>query len=147
MAWRNFTYYAIVLPAYLPLLATAVPAWRGYRTRYLPQWQTWLPAMLIVAALMAVLDAFSVAQGWWVFQRDFFTPPYLAGVPLAELMFFAGAVFFIRVIVVAVEWTPAPSFLHKPVRHQRRLLLALSIPYLYAWLDGEHPRTILEFGF
>lgn len=147
MAWRNFTYYAIVLPAYLPLLATAVPAWRGYRTRYLSQWQTWLPAMLIVAALMAVLDAFSVAQGWWVFQRDFFTPPYLAGVPLAELMFFAGAVFFIRVIVVAVEWTPAPSFLHKPVRHQRRLLLALFIPYLYAWLDGEHPRTILEFGF
>ena len=51
MAWRNLTYYAIVVPAYLPLLAAAVPAWAGYRKRYLSGWRTWLPAMLIVAAV------------------------------------------------------------------------------------------------
>lgn len=151
MAWRNLTYFAIVLPAYLPLFATAVPPWRNYRTRYLSGWQTWLPAMLIVAALMAVLDAFSVAQGWWVFNREFFTPPYPAGVPLAELMFFGGAVFFIRFIVVAIEWTPAPSWVHGQVVHRRPLLLTISLiismVYVYAWLDGQHPRTILEFGF
>jgi lycopene cyclase domain-containing protein len=151
MAWRNLTYYAIVLPAYLPLLATLVPAWAGYRTRYLSQWQTWLPSMLIVAALMAVLDAFSVAQGWWVFQRHYFTPPYFAGVPLAELMFFAGAVFFIRFIVVVTDMARSPSWLHGQVRHRRRLALTLTtlifLGYAYAWLDGRHPRTILEFGF
>jgi lycopene cyclase domain-containing protein len=151
MAWRNLTYYAIVLPAYLPLLAAAIPRWQGYRTRYLSGWRDWLPSMLIVAALMAVLDAFSVAQGWWVFNREFFTPPYAAGVPLAELMFFVGAVFFIRFIVVAVEWARAPSWIHGPVRHRRRLLLTLSvvilIVYAYAWIDGRHPRTIVEFGF
>lgn len=151
MSWRNLTYLAIVLPSYLPLLATLVRGWEGYRTRYFAGWRDWLPAMLTVAALMAVLDAFSVAQGWWVFNPEFFTPPAVAGVPLAELMFFAGAVFFIRVIVVAVEWLPAPSWLRGPIRHRRRLLLvvgALAIgAYVCAWFASPHPRAVLEFGF
>jgi len=151
MAWRNLTYFAIVLPAYLPLLAAAVPGWPAYRSRYLNGWRDWLPAMFIVAALMAVLDAFSVAQGWWVFQRELFTPPYPAGVPLAELMFFAGAVFFIRFIVVAIDWLPAPSWVHGEFVHRLPLLLTVGtiifLSYLYAWIDGTHPRTVLEFGF
>jgi len=148
---RNLTYLAIVLPAYLPLLATVVPWWEGYRARYLAGWRDWLPAMLIVAALMAVLDAFSVAQGWWVFNREFFTPPSVAGVPLDELMFFAGAVFFIRFIVVAVEWLPASSWLRGPIGHRRRLLLIVGAvmvaAYLSAWFASPYPRTVLEFGF
>jgi hypothetical protein len=150
VSWRNLTYLAIVLPAYLPLLASVVPWWVGYRTRYLIGWRDWLPAMLTVAALMAVLDAFSVAQGWWVFNREFFTPPSVAGVPLAELMFFAGAVFFIRFIVVAVDWLPAP-WLSGPVRHRRRLLLVVGAvviaAYVAAWFASRYPRTVLEFGF
>jgi lycopene cyclase domain-containing protein len=151
LTWRNMTYYAIVLPAYLPLLASAVPGWSGYRRRYLDGWRAWLPSMLLVAALMAVLDAFSVAQGWWVFNQEYFTPPSVAGVPLAELMFFAGAVFFIRFIVVAVAWLPLPRPLRGPVGNPRLLLAATGTTalasYVYAWLDGTHPRTIIEFGF
>lgn len=148
LSWRNLTYLAIVLPAYLPLLATAVPGWTGYRRRYLDGWRTWLPAMMTVAALMAVLDAFSVAQGWWVFNLEYFTPPVIDGVPLAELMFFAGAVFFIRLIVVATEWLPRPG---GRVQHPTRLLATVGVllvaSYLYAWIDGTHPRTVVEFGF
>lgn len=147
VTWRNLTYLAIVLPAFLPLLATAVPAWSGYRRRYLAGWVDWLPAMLTAAALMAVLDAFSVAQGWWVFDRRYFTPPTFAGVPLAELLFFAGAVFFVRFVVVATAALGPGG-----VVRRRRLLLAVigavaAASYLYAWLDGTHPRTVLEFGF
>jgi lycopene cyclase domain-containing protein len=151
LTWRNLTYYAIVLPACLPLLACAVPAWAGYRRRYLDGWRGWLPAMLLVAVLMAVLDAFSVAQGWWVFDLRYFTPPSIAGVPLAELMFFAGAVFFIRFIVVGVAWLPWLARLRGPVGNRRLLLAVIGtlalLSYGYAWLDGTHPRTILEFGF
>jgi lycopene cyclase domain-containing protein len=147
VSWRNLTYLAIVLPAFLPLAAAAVPAWSGYRRRYLAGWADWLPAMLTVAALLAVLDAFSVAQGWWVFDRRYFTPPAVAGVPLAELMFFVGAVFFVRFLVVgAAVLGPAG-----PVRRRRLLLAVVGVvtgaAYLYAWVDGSHPRTVLEFGF
>ena len=151
VSWRNLTYLAIVLPAYLPLLATAVPAWRHYRRRYFAGWPDWLPAMMIAAALMAVLDAFSVAQGWWVFDERYFTPPVFAGVPLAELMFFAGAVFFIRFIVIAVDHVAGRHRLSGRVENRRRLVALLGTltvaSYGYAWLDGTHPRTVLEFGF
>jgi len=151
VSWRNLTYLAIVLPAYLPLLATAVPGWRRYRWRYLAGWREWLPAMMVVAALMSVLDAFSVAQGWWVFDARYFTPPNVAGVPLAELMFFAGAVFFVRFIVVSVDDIAPRYGLSGPV-DRRRLLVGVVgtltvIGYGYAWLNAAHPRTVLEFGF
>jgi lycopene cyclase domain-containing protein len=151
ISWRNLTYLAIVLPAYLPLLATTVPGWRRYRRHYLAGWRDWLPAMMIVAALMAVVDAFSVSQGWWVFDERYFTPPVVAGVPLAELMFFAGAVFFVRFIVVGVDRGARRLGWSGRVDRGRRLLAvigALTVAgYAYAWFNPAHPRTVLEFGF
>lgn len=146
MSWRNLTYYAIVLPAFLPLAACVVPGWKGYRARYLDRWRRWLPAMLAVAALMAVLDAFSVAQGWWVFNLGFFTPPSVAGVPLAELLFFVGAVFFIRFVVVAAQWQP---WIKGPTGHLLPVTTgALAVAsYLAAWTLADYPRAVFEFGF
>jgi len=149
--WRRLTYLAIVLPAYLPLLAAAVPGWRRYRRRYLAGWPDWLPAMMIVAALMAVVDAFSVAQGWWVFDQRYFTPPIVAGVPFAELLFFAGAVFFIRFIIVWVDGFARRVGVSGRVASRRRLLMvvgALTVAgYGFAWFNAAHPRTVVEFGF
>ncbi len=151
VTWRNLTYLAIVLPAYLPLLATAIPGLSGYRRRYLAGWPEWLPAMLVVAALMAVVDAFSVSQGWWVFEGRYFTPPVFAGVPLAELLFFVGAVFFVRFIVVAVGGVAGRGAPSGPIGHRRLLVAGVGAlvlgSYLYAWSSTAHPRTVLEFGF
>lgn len=151
VTWRNLTYLAIVLPAFLPLLACAVPAWREHRRRYLAGWRDWLPAMTVVAALMAVLDAYSVAQGWWAFDLRFFTPPVVRGVPLAELMFFLGAVFFIRFVVVAVDRLTRGRALYGPVVHRRRLVIIMAAvvlgSYSYGWASTAHPRTLMEFGF
>jgi lycopene cyclase domain-containing protein len=147
----HLTYLAIVLPAYLPLLATLVPGWRRYRRCYLAGWPDWLPAMMIVAALLAVVDAFSVSQGWWVFDERFFTPPIVAGVPLAELMFFVGAVFFVRFVVVGVGPVARRLGVSGRVDSRRRLLAvvgALTVAaYGYAWCNATHPRAVLEFGF
>jgi lycopene cyclase domain-containing protein len=151
VAWRHLTYTAIVLPAYLPLVAVAVPGWHRYRRHYLDGWRDWLPAMTLVAALMAVVDAFSVAQGWWAFDRRYFTPPVVAGVPIAELMFFAGAVFFVRFLVVAADRLTRGRALGRPVVHRGRLLAVVGTlaggSFLFAWFNSAHPRTLVEFGF
>lgn len=151
VSWRDLTYLAIVLPAYLPLVAVAVPGWRRYRQRYLHSWTDWLPATMTVAALMAVLDAFSVAQGWWVFDQRYFTPPVVAGVPAAELMFFVGAVFFLRFVVVGVDVVAGRYRLFGPVDRRRMLVWVVGTvavsAYGYAWFNAAHPRTVLEFGF
>jgi lycopene cyclase domain-containing protein len=150
-SWRRLTYLAIVLPAYLPLLATVVPGWRGYRRRYLAGWRDWLPAMMIVAALMAVVDAFSVSQGWWVFDERYFTAPIVGGVPLAELLFFAGAVFFIRLVVVWIDGVTRHRAVSSSVTARRRILAVAgaltAAVYGFAWFNTAHPRTVLEFGF
>jgi hypothetical protein len=94
-----FVYWLVVMA---PVAAVAVLSlWPAFRRRYWDRPGSWLPGMLLGAALLALDGVFSAAAGFWEFTDERFAPQRYLGLPAAEWpFFFAGAVAGVRLVWV-----------------------------------------------
>ncbi|GIJ50660.1 hypothetical protein Val02_75460 [Virgisporangium aliadipatigenens] len=128
--------YWIIVAA--PVLVVAgLSLWPLFRRHYWERTGSWLPGMLLGAALLAVDGVFSAAAGFWEFTDLRFPPSRFLGLPPAEWpFFFAGAVFGVRLV-----WVLAGFF--RGVVDARAfwgVVAVLSVAYGLVWWD--RPRTV-----
>jgi lycopene cyclase domain-containing protein len=113
---------------------------------WLPQihtlWRPMLRGWLLVSIPWIVLDALSVANGWWQYNERYIVGPKIFGLPIEEIAFFITVPFACMVVYMLVA-----RHVHGQVASKPKVLavaIALVLLLTGAWVYADSLRTVVD---